>query len=92
MQTYVRTQHDYYVTMVRHGWIMPSYKCAVVTRDFMDGLRQGVFWCPHKNDNISVLLCANPPPKDELLSIWKTAVYDQIAKTEKNKLMDEKYN
>ena len=50
--TYVRTQHDYYVTMVRNGWIMPSYKCAVVTRDFMDGIRQGVFWCPHKNDNI----------------------------------------
>ena len=78
--------------MIRHGWILPSYKCAIVTRDFMDGLRQGVFWCPHKNDNIVVLLCANPPPKEVLLKLWKSAVYDAIAKSKKNKLMDEKYN
>ena len=78
LANYVRTNYDYYCAMVKGGWIMPSYKSAIVTRDFMDGCRQDVFWCPHKDDNIVVMLCVNPPPKQELLSLWKTAVYDAI--------------
>ena len=38
------------------------------------------------------MLCVNPPPKQELLSLWKTAVYDAIKANKNNKVKDKEYN
>ena len=67
----MRSNTDYYDAMVRAGWLMPTISCSLVTREYMDGIRKGEFYCPHKNDNIPKMNVANPPPKMELLKIWK---------------------
>ena len=71
---YVRGTKDYYNAMVSHGHILPSYGCALVTREYLDGIRMEMYYCPNSSDNIPHLEAANPPPKEELLKIWKKAV------------------
>ena len=75
---YVRSNEDYYAAMVSHGYIMPTLSCALVTRGYMDGVRKGEYYCPHKSQDIPKLCVANPPPKLELLKIWKRSVYKAV--------------
>ena len=51
---------------------------AIVTRTYLDAIRKGHYYCPHVRDNILPLRCPNPPPKMELLKIWKKAVYEKV--------------
>ena len=88
---YVRNNHDYYDAMVSHGYIMPTLSSSIVTREYMDGIRKGEYYCPHRSQNIPKLAVANPPPKLELLKIWKKAVYDKV-KTDRDPKNDAKYN
>ena len=86
---YIRSTKDYYNAMIGHGYILPSYGCALVTRDYLDGVRKGWYYCPTKDDHIPHLEVANPPPKEELLKIWKKAVK---IKVEKEPINDAKWN
>ena len=49
---YIRSTKDYYNAMIGHGYILPSYGCALVTRDYLDGVRKGWYYCPTKDDHI----------------------------------------
>ena len=71
---YIRGTKDFYNAMLGHGHLLPSYGCALVTRDYLDGVRDGIYYCPNKKDKIPKLEVANPPPKNELLKLWKKAV------------------
>ena len=74
---YVRSNKDYYNVMERHGYLLPSLSCAMVSREYLDGIRLGQYYCPHKRDKIPKLVIANPPPKKELLRLWKKGCYDK---------------
>ena len=51
------------VAMGRNGWILPKFSSALVNRDFLDGVRQFVYYCPHVGERLPKLICVNPPPK-----------------------------
>lgn len=89
LASYVRSNGDYYNAMVRAGWIMPTISSAIVTRDFMDGIRRNEYYCPHVKQNIPTMNVANPPPKKELLKIWKKAVYQRVEEEPQN---DKRWN
>ena len=74
----VRTFEDYYETCERNGWLLPSITSAIVNRTYLDAIRKGQYYCPHVSYNILPLRCPNPPPKMELLKIWKKAVYEKV--------------
>ena len=71
MGKYIRDMGDYYNALIRHGWLLPSWSCAMITRPYLDGIRVNKYYCPHKSDRIPNLYVANPPPKEVLLKIWK---------------------
>ena len=85
----VRSNGDYYNAMIRHGWLLPTISSSLVTREYMDGVRTKQYYCPHIEDEIPKLLVANPPPKLELLKIWKKAVYQKVRTDPAN---DQKWN
>ena len=74
----VRTLEDYYDACLRKGWLLPSYNSAIVTRTYLDAIRKGHYYCPHKRHKIDHLRCPNPPPKIVLLKIWKKAVREKV--------------
>ena len=74
----VRTFENYYDACERDGWLVPSFSSAIVTRTFLDAIRAGQYYCPHIKYKILPLRCPNPPPKMELLKIWKRAVYQKV--------------
>ena len=74
----VRTFEDYYIACERNGWLLPSMTSAIVTRTYLDAIRSGHYYCPHLTYNIKQLRCPNPPPKLELLKIWKRAVREKV--------------
>ena len=69
---------------MRGGWLLPAISSGIVTRDYLDAIRAGQYYCPHFDHKIEQFRCPNPPPKMVLLQIWKKAVY-QKAKTEPQK-------
>ena len=75
--------------MQAHGYLLPAYSSALVTREYLDGVRAKEYYCPHKQDNIPKLEVPNPPPKMELLKLWKQAVHEKVIE-EPN--MDAKWN
>ena len=77
----VRTFQDYYDACERAGWLLPTISSGIVTRQYLDAIRKGHYYCPHFDHDIKQLRCPNPPPKMVLLKIWKKAVY-QKAKAE----------
>ena len=48
IENYIRGNKDYYNAMIGHGYLLPSYGCALVTREFMDGVRKKIYYCPTK--------------------------------------------
>ena len=74
----VRTFEDYYNTCIRKGWLLPAFNSAIVTRTYLDAIRRGQYYCPHVNHEILPLRCPNPPPKMELLKIWKRSLYKKV--------------
>ena len=71
---------DYYKAMVGHGHLLPVFSSAIITREYLDGIRAGHYYCPHRKDKIPKLDVPNPPPKAELLKLFKTAVYEHCEK------------
>ena len=47
---YIRGTKDYYNAMVQHGYLLPAYGSALVTREFLDGVRHRIYYCPTKED------------------------------------------
>ena len=78
LSTYIRSNKDYYKAMQGHGYLLPAYSCAIVTRDYLDGIRLGEYYCPHKRDKIPKLDVPNPPLKTELLKLWKKALKEKV--------------
>ena len=48
----VRTFEDYFNTCERGGWLLPSFNSAIVTRSYLDAIRKGHYYCPHRRHNI----------------------------------------
>ena len=47
LATVVRSNADYYDAMIRNGWLLPTLGSSIVTREFMDGVRQKRYYCTH---------------------------------------------
>ena len=75
---YIRGTKDYYNAMIGHGYLLPAYGSALVTREFLDGVRAKIYYCPTKDDKVPHIEVANAPPKEELLKIWKKAVKKKV--------------
>ena len=74
MAKYIRSMGDYYNSMIRAGWLLPAWSSGLITRHYLDGIRDNKYYCPHKSMKVPNLYVANPPPKEILLKILKRAV------------------
>ena len=52
-------------------------------RDFIDCIRKGLVFCPHRRMQLPVLTCLNPPKKEELLRLLSVAFGDGIRRKKK---------
>ena len=59
--------------MIRNGYVLPSYKQAICTLDFMLRVRAGEVWVPRGNECRAIKV-ATPPPRQQLAEIFSTSV------------------
>ena len=45
---------------------MPPFKDAIITREFMQGIVDGRYWCLRSSDITNYRVCAEPPNKKDL--------------------------
>ena len=48
----VKEKKDYYNALKRNGFRLPTYKCSLITRLFLEQVREGQVYCPKYNDLI----------------------------------------
>lgn len=70
-----RNMDDLHRIGLERGWYLPAKKSKLWCREFVDGIRKKVFWCPHEEDGIVQLNCANCPPVDELIKFLRRAIH-----------------
>ena len=79
----IRSQKQYFEAMIRNGYILPKFHSPLVHRDYLDGVRAGCYYAPHRDENFQVYMAINAPPKQVLINMFKVAVDDaQFAKSE----------
>ena len=69
-----RGQKLYYQQMLQAGYVLPMYSSTLVTRDFLDGCRAGAYWVPRAKEGVVSKYVINPPPKSELIKLFKQGV------------------
>jgi hypothetical protein len=69
----------FYHSMLRNHWYLPSYNSSIITKNYMEAVRNGLLWCP-RYDDVKIRPCPIKPPKHEFAkeifklnakSIWK---------------------
>ena len=58
----VNDKETMYQAMIRNGYVLPSYKQAICTLDFMLRVRAGEVWVPRGNECRAIKV-ATPPPR-----------------------------
>ena len=81
---YVQDKQSWYRAMIRNGWVLPAYKQAICTYEFMVKVRSGELWCPKKDAVTNIALCATPPPQKMLAEFIHNAIV-KIVMSEKHK-------
>ena len=61
----VKEKKDYYNALERHGFRLPTYKCSLITRLFLEQVREGQVYCPKYKDLI-LRSCVKPPPTNDV--------------------------
>ena len=57
----IRVKEHYHKGMCRLGWFLPSLKSNVITKCFLDGVRDGEVFAL-KNEQVQIIACVEPPP------------------------------
>ena len=65
-QAVVPDKKSYYSVMLRNQVVMPPISDAIVTREFMQGIVDGRYWCLRSADITTYRVCAEPPNKKDL--------------------------
>ena len=65
-QAVVPDKKAFYSAMLRNQVVMPPYTDAIVTREFMQGVVDGRYWCLRSADITTFRVCAEPPNKKDL--------------------------
>ena len=58
--------------------MLPSYHSAMVNREYLDGVRELVYYAPKVTDGHAKHQCVNPPPKSVLLELFRTGVHARV--------------
>ena len=58
----VNNKRTYYSAFGRNGILMPPFKDAIITTEFMDGVRAKSIWLPKAEECIGYT-CVSPPSK-----------------------------
>lgn len=68
---------SYWEAMVRNRYQMPQLKQALVTIKFMQGVRDGFYWCPRSN-HARHFQIASVPTKFQLAELLMEAIEEHI--------------
>jgi hypothetical protein len=60
VNTKVRNKQTYWEAMVRNNYQMPTLKSQIVTIKWMQGIREGKYWCPRNNRPIHFQIASMP--------------------------------
>ena len=63
----VRNRKTFHETMKTNGWYVPSVNSALCSMEWMQGVRDGTYYCPKLADLKPSKVCLAPPPKSVLL-------------------------
>ena len=88
----MRGQRMYYDRIRQLGYMLPTYKASLVSRDYLDGCRARSYYCPMAEDLIKVKYVPNCPPKHVMLGFFKKAVRDKTVQSRftKNRIIQMK--
>jgi hypothetical protein len=77
VNTKVRNKQTYWEAMVRNNYQMPTLKSQIVTIKWMQGIREGKYWCPRNNRPIHFQI-ASMPTKQQLADFLMEVIEDHI--------------
>ena len=77
VNTKVRNKQTYWEAMVRNHYQMPTLKSQIVTIKWMQGIREGKYWCPRNNRPIHFQI-ASMPTKQQLADFLMEVIEDHI--------------
>ena len=79
MSMYVRNKPKFYEAMGRHGYELPSMNSALCSLEWLQGVREDIFFCPYRWDSEIRRTCYSLPPKSVLLKKLNVSVRAIIA-------------
>ena len=68
----VRSRESYWRAIVRNKYSMPALKQPICTIKWMQGVRDGLYWCPR--GELAMRQIASAPTKQQLADILMEAV------------------
>ena len=68
-QCFIWDKKSLYSTNTRNQYIQPPYKDAINTKKFLQGIKDGKYWCLNSNEVNGLKVCADPPKKYDLAQI-----------------------
>lgn len=81
---HITCKRELYEATVRNGFYLPSFKCSLITEDYLLAVANGKIWCPLYKD-IRLLPCPRPPSRNVLLG----KLSDVLQKMNKNAGINE---
>ena len=61
-------KHQFYLSMVANGWVLPAYADTIVTIQFLKEVKGRKCYCPHESQK-TYIPCPNPPTVAQLVGI-----------------------
>ena len=68
-QCFIWDKKSLYSTNTRNQYIQPPYKDAINTKKFLQGIKDGKYWCLNSDEVNGLKVCADPPKKYDLAQI-----------------------
>ena len=77
----VRSKQQYWAAMVRNNYVMPAQKAPLCTLKWMQGIREGQYWCP-RSRNPRHFQVASVPTRQQLAEILLDCIESHIENDE----------
>lgn len=74
----VRNKAKLHEGMERSQYVLPSCNSALCSMQWIEGVREGVFYCPKTEDVRADLRCYSNPPKADLLKMLNESLRPHI--------------
>lgn len=74
LKSRVRSKKHLYDAAAANGYVLPGRKSNMVSKDWLLDLQAKIMWCPKAVDVKQAVICARPPPNEDIVREIREAV------------------